>query len=493
MSMHGMTKEEYLASRTEENLAKRKALGLEWKEKFARLTQMKKDSEFTDEGLRLTERLLDFNSDCYTIWNFRRLILLSKIREANEEQARLAIEAAEQHHNQQQQHEQQPPHEEEPASELVEEKKDEGTKEEQATTEETKTESGEQAQNENEAKSKEQSEEGQQPETVEEQTPKAEGEGEEEKKEEEKKELTEEEKKALLDEKLRQIEEAKVKRLCTLFERELDAITSPAIKRNPKSYWPWNHRVWCIQQLQSFVPASTPPAAEGDKPATQTTKDMQYFWKKELGLCELFLRLDGRNFHCWNYRSFITEKAGVTLQQELAFTEQKIGEGGQFFFASAGGKNSFSNYSAWHLRSKVLGQLWDDMLANHKDEEYWQSVDEEFRLLEQSLVMHDGESPWQYHRWLMTKVPSERKEEMIQRELELIDEIISTDEELSPNKPPKWAMLSKVYLLQELAELKGKDEEQREKTRDLIAKLTAHDPFRKNYYAYLLDKYQKAN
>jgi hypothetical protein len=55
------------------------------------------------------------------------------------------------------------------------------------------------------------------------------------------------------------------------------------------------------------------------------------------------------------------------------------------------------------------------------------------------------------------------------------------------------AMLSKVYLLQELAELKGKDEEQREKTRNLIAKLTAHDLFRKNYYAYLLDKYQKAN
>jgi hypothetical protein len=37
-------------------------------------------------------------------------------------------------------------------------------------------------------------------------------------------------------------------------------------------------------------------------------------------------------------------------------------------------------------------------------------------------------------------VPSERKEEMIQRELELIDEIISTDEELSPNKPPKCTL-----------------------------------------------------
>lgn len=80
--------------------------------------------------------------------------------------------------------------------------------------------------------------------------------------------------------------------------------------------------------------------------------------------------------HCWNYRSFIAEKAGLTLEDELAFTEKKIGEGGQFFFSTPGGKSSFSNYSAWHLRSKVLTQKWDDLLAQHKEEEYWQSVDE---------------------------------------------------------------------------------------------------------------------
>lgn len=44
-------------------------------------------------------------------------------------------------------------------------------------------------------------------------------------------------------------------------------------------------------------------------------------------------------------------------------------------------------------------------------------------------------------------VPKEKKEEMINRELQLIDEIISTDEELSPDKPPKCTLLSTTSAL----------------------------------------------
>lgn len=38
-------------------------------------------------------------------------------------------------------------------------------------------------------------------------------------------------------------------------------------------------------------------------------------------------------------------------------------------------------------------------------------------------------------------VPREKKESMIEREIELIDEIIRTDEELSPEKPPKCKLV----------------------------------------------------
>jgi len=39
---------------------------------------------------------------------------------------------------------------------------------------------------------------------------------------------------------------------------------------------------------------------------------------------------------CWKYRSFICERVGLTREQELAFTEAKFGEGGQFFFSRPG-------------------------------------------------------------------------------------------------------------------------------------------------------------
>ena len=62
-------------------------------------------------------------------------------------------------------------------------------------------------------------------------------------------------------------------------------------------------------------------------------------------LCENFLEMDSRNFHCWRHRMFLIEHARLPKLDELTFTYEKI-------------CSNFSNYSAWHYRSKLIEHLF---------------------------------------------------------------------------------------------------------------------------------------
>eukprot|EP00903_Cladosiphon_okamuranus_P016843 g15533.t1 len=127
-----------------------------------------------------------------------------------------------------------------------------------------------------------------------------------------------------------------------VYQEEL-ALSVDCIKRNPKSYPAWHHHKWALDRGLGLL---------GDRSALA----------EDLALCATFLELDGRNFHCWAHRMWVAERMGLSAQEEFDFTTDKI-------------KQNFSNYSAFHFRSKVLPRMVEE--AGH---DRWQLLSDELDL-----------------------------------------------------------------------------------------------------------------
>ena len=132
-------------------------------------------------------------------------------------------------------------------------------------------------------------------------------------------------------------------------------LTQQALTANPKSYGAWHHRAFSLDRR---------------------TESREH-WQRELGLCDRFLSMDERNFHCWDYRQashnkfshplifnklklytflqLAAKRAGRGAEEELEFTMERI-------------NSNFSNYSAWHYRSKLLPRTSPDNRAWHHAE-----------------------------------------------------------------------------------------------------------------------------
>ncbi|THH04699.1 hypothetical protein EW145_g5330 [Phellinidium pouzarii] len=124
-------------------------------------------------------------------------------------------------------------------------------------------------------------------------------------------------------------------------------LTETFLRLRPKVYWIWNHRRWCLEHV--------PDGPEGDVLGWKKEN-----WAMELRTVERMLDADARNFLAWDYRRYVLESMPVKKPEsnELAYTLCKI-------------ESNFSNFSAWHQRSKVYTSLWEKGLldkAKNKDE-----------------------------------------------------------------------------------------------------------------------------
>ncbi|KAG7386458.1 hypothetical protein PHYBOEH_008684 [Phytophthora boehmeriae] len=219
-------------------------------------------------------------------------------------------------------------------------------------------------------------------------------------------------------------------------------LTLDALQRNPKSYSAWFQRQWIIDQ------------GLGDL-------------KKEIGLCDKLLDLDERNFHCWNYRRHVCKLAGLTEEDQLAFTTHKI-------------EQNFSNYSALHHRSIALP---DPLTAD--------VVFDEIGQVQQAVFTEpDDQSAWFYYRWLLTSmlelVESSAADAagFLNSQVQWLDELAEMEAEA------KWVIVTLADLhfrLGAITEVNGWNDAQK-KSIELYERAIKLDPDHRRYYQDMMKK-----
>ncbi len=203
------------------------------------------------------------------------------------------------------------------------------------------------------------------------------------------------------------------------------AFTFGALKEHPKVYWIWTHRQWCLEHI---------PEDDSSDEGSDPLQWQRQTWTHELIVVEKMLDVDARNcmplslpplyiflishcagtlttaiVHAWAYRRYILKSMpppGPSIPArspttELVYTQKKI-------------ESNFSNFSAWHQRTKVYAvteQLRDPTLLDSgilpsRSEclpRGLNCVSVEFDFVVQAMYTDpNDQSAWLYHRWLIS-------------------------------------------------------------------------------------------
>ena len=231
------------------------------------------------------------------------------------------------------------------------------------------------------------------------------------------------------------------------------------LKRFPKVYWIWNHRVWILKNI----------------PMNQLK-----MWQGELVIVNALLEMDARNFHGWHYRRIVVSNIEKLTKSSLNKSE--------FEYVTSKINKNISNYSAWHQRV----QLITDMLSNDQIVDKNEFMNKEIDYITNAIFTDaEDQSVWFYIMW-MIKFPIVKellgKDGYLKflKELRENAEIINTDELEFSGKDNIWCL--KIILEIDLIQNSFNNLIDKSACKKCLEKLMKFDPLRQNRYKYLLLK-----
>lgn len=205
-----------------------------------------------------------------------------------------------------------------------------------------------------------------------------------------------------------------------LWQKELN-LTIRALKRHPKAYPAWQHRLWLLQSDHVEKHVSF------DK--------LQLVRKQEQLISATMLKKDGRNFHGWAHR--MRTKAIMSSSQQ----NQKEMELKELDFITTKINDDFANYSAWHHRSVYLLKVNNDSNS---------FINDELNFVTHALYTEpDVQSAWFYYRWLLSGAPSRGGKPKYNQDC-LIEQLSACDQLLSIEPDAAGALQTKTLILVQL-------------------------------------------
>jgi geranylgeranyl transferase type-2 subunit alpha len=370
-----------------------------------------------------------------------------------------------------------------------------------------------------------------------------------------------------------------LQQIMSIFDKEHE-ISQFGLQNNPKAYAVWHYRKWCIQkQIWMAIPFSK----SGTENVLSSDVVVQLL-EQELLLCNLLLQKDERNFHCWSYRRFViscymfsNENDNTNLPSTTSMTgewnlpdndgEDHIGIGAQITlrnissipspdsieephthttatssswiiqqewdFTTKKIYENFSNFSAFHYRSKLLPLMIhirrcdaatsthssrnmdvvsttsdSDARDDHEKTVTFQMIHDEFELITNAIYTEpDDQTAWWYQVFLFHYISNNvlhRKDinaellvtkynsQIMQPHLQQVRELINETDNNS-----KWVLIGLLQCLQfvkkyhvliaatdDSIDAEGINQERR----TILQTLIQIDPDRKERYKYKLQQ-----